>query len=216
MDQRSRSSAPARNGSIFPPASGRRLAPLHPQVRGTIVREELRAARRLTSDESVDEALSQLAPETAEELRDVLAVSWCPLASLRAFHEAIAAVLQEDPTVWHQRVVERATEEMFHSTWRFFLRLTSPEGLVRRASTMYARIFDTGQMEASLVGPGHSIAHLVGWPDPPAFHLDGMATGIVTLLRVAKIDSARARWSRTTDGADFEIRTAPAHVKPRT
>jgi hypothetical protein len=169
----------------------------------------MRSARVLASEAAVEQALSKLAPEVASELRDVLAVSWCSLASLRAFHETMAAVLKEDPTVWHLRVVEHATQEIFGTTWRFVLRLTSPEALIRRASTMYARIFDTGKMEAFIVAPGHSVARLTGWPEPPAFHLDGVATGIVTVLRVAKIDSVRARWQRTPDGADFEIRAAP-------
>lgn len=173
------------------------------------MREEIRAARALAGDANVEQALARVPSEMATELRDVLAVSWCSLTSLRAFHEAMAAILKEDPTVWHLRVVEHATREMFSTTWRFVLRLTSPDALVRRASTMYARIFDTGKMEASIIAPGHSLARLTGWPEPPAFHLDGVATGIVTVLRVAKIESVRARWQRTPDGADFEIRTTP-------
>jgi hypothetical protein len=183
---------------------------LQPKVRGAVVREEIRAARALTSDATVEQALAQMAPTEVEELRNVLAVSWCSLASLRAFHETMAAVRKEDPTVWHLRVVEHTTQEMFNTTWRFFLRLTSPEALVRRTSTMYARIFDTGKMEAFIVAPGQSLARLTGWPEPPAFHLDGVATGIVTVLRIAKIESVRARWTRTPDGADFEIRSGAA------
>jgi hypothetical protein len=209
LHQRSKWGAPARNDSTVPPTSGLRLTPIHPKVRGTVVREEIRAARALGSDESVEEVLAQLPPPVAEELRSVLAVSWCSLASVRAFHETMAAIQKEDPTVWHLRVVEHTTQEMFNTTWRFFLRLTSPEALVRRTSTMYARIFDTGKMEASIVGPGQSLARLTGWPEPPAFHLDGLATGIVTALRVAGIEQIRARWTRTLDGADFEIRTTP-------
>jgi len=168
----------------------------------------MRSARVLSSEADVDRALSQLLPEVASEVSDVLAVSWCRLSSLRAFHEAMAAVLNEDITAWHLRVVEHATQETFSTTWRFVLRLTSPEALVKRASGMYARIFDTGKMEASVVAPGHSVARLTGWPDPPGFHLDGVATGIATVLRVAKIESARVRWQRTAAGADFEIRSA--------
>jgi hypothetical protein len=209
LDGRSGSGAPASKASLFPPASGLRRTPLHPKVRGTIIREEMRSARTLASDAAVEEALARLAPEVAVELRDVIAIAWCSLASVRAFHEAMAAVLKEDPTVWHLRVVEHATQEMFSTTWRFVLRLTSPEALVRRTSSMYARIFDTGKMEAFIVAPGHSIARLTGWPEPHAFHLDGVATGIVTVLRLAKIESVRAHWHRTPDGADFELRTAP-------
>ena len=209
MDERSGSGAPARKASLFPPASGPRPSPVNPKVRGTIVREEVRSARKLTSEAALEEALARLAPEVARELRDVIAIGWCSLGSLRAFHEAMAAVLKEDPTVWHLRVVEHATQEMFSTTWRFVLRLTSSDALVRRASSMYARIFDTGKMEAFIVALGHSVAKLTGWPEPPAFHLDGVATGIVTVLRVAKIESVRTRWQRTPVGADFEIRAAP-------
>ena len=173
------------------------------------MREEIRSAGALASEAQVEEAFGQLPPEVAREVRDVLAVSWCSLGSLRSFHEAMAAVVKADPNAWHLRVVEHATQEMFSTTFRFFLRLTSPEALVRRASTVYARIFDAGKMEATVVGPGHSLARLSGWPEPPAFHLDAVATGIVTVLRVAKLESVRARWQRTPVGADFEIRTAP-------
>ena len=207
MDERSKSGAPARSGSLFPPASGPRLSPSNPKVRGTVVREELRAARALTSDESVEQVLDQMSAPVADELRNVLAVSWCSLTSVRVFHETMAAARKEDPTVWHLRVVEHTTQEMFNTTWRFFLRMTSPEALVRRASAVYARIFDTGKMEAFIVAPGQSLARLSGWPEPPAFHLDGVATGIVTVLRVAKIETVRARWTRTPDGADFDIRS---------
>lgn len=177
-------------------------------MRGTIIREEIKAARSLGGNDAIDAALDQLEPEVSAELRDVLAVSWCRLSSLRHFHESAAAVLKEDPTSWHLRVVEHATHEMFHSTWRFFLRFTSPEAVVKRASSMYARIFDAGHMEASIIAPGHSVARLTGWPEPPAFHLDGVATGMVTVLKIAKVEAVRIRWTRTPDGAEFEVRSA--------
>jgi hypothetical protein len=33
-------------------------------------------------------------------------------------------------------------------------------------------------------------------PEPPA-HLDSVSTGVVTLLKVANIETVRARWTRT-------------------
>jgi hypothetical protein len=168
----------------------------------------MRSARALAGDDGIEAALARLEPDVANELRDVLAVAWCRLSSLRTFHETAAAVLKEDPTAFHLRIVEHTARQMLHTTLRFFLRLTSPDALVRRASTMYARVFDTGSMEASVVTPGHSVARLVGWPSPPAFHLDGVSTGLVTLLKVAKIETVRARWTRTPEGADFDIRTS--------
>jgi hypothetical protein len=35
-----------------------------------------------------------------------------------------------------------------------------------------------------------------------------VSTGIVTLLKIAKIETVRARWTRTLEGADFDIRTS--------
>jgi hypothetical protein len=52
------------------------------------------------------------------------------------------------------------------------------------------------------------MVHLTGWADAPAFHLDGVATGIVALLKLAKIDPVKVKWTRTLQGADFEVRTS--------
>lgn len=170
-----------------------------------MVRNQLRAARALASDAAVDRALASLDDATRIELVDALPVSWCSLAGIRAFHEATAREVSEDPDVWHKRVVEKAMEQTFSTIWRFFFRLTSADALVKRASAVYSRTFDTGTMDAELIAPGHSVAHLRGWPAAPDFHLNAVATGIATLLRVAKRRAITVTWTRTHEGARFEI-----------
>jgi hypothetical protein len=183
-----------------------------PKVSGAVVRNQLRAARALSSDDAVDRALASMSPEQRRELVDALAVSWCKLTTVRAFHEATAAVVGEETNAWHQRVVERAMQQTFSTIWRFFLRLTSPDALVKRAANVYAKTFDTGAMDAVVVAPGHSIASLSRWPDAPDFHLNALATGIATMLRVAGRKTVHIKWERTVDGARFHIFTNGARV----
>ena len=81
---------------------------------------------------------------------------------------------------------------------------------MRRAANVYAKTFDTGTMDAEVVSPGHSLASLRKWPDAPDFHLNAVATGIATMLRVAGRKSVNVKWERTPDGARFHIVTAGA------
>jgi hypothetical protein len=183
-------------------------------VSGAVVRNQLRAARALASEEVVDRALASLEDGAQRELRDALPVSWCSLLNVRAFHEAVAKEMGADPDVWHKRVVEHAMEQTFNTVWRFFFRLTSADALVKRASAVYSRTFDTGSMEAELIAPGRSVAHLRGWPAAPDFHLNAVATGIATMLRIARRRHITVTWSRTHDGARFEIHSTSGESAP--
>lgn len=169
------------------------------------MRNQLRAAKALASEDAVERALSTLDPAAQRELREALPVSWCSLLIVRAFHEAVAREIGADADVWHKRVVEHAMEQTFSTVWRFFFRLTSADALVKRASAVYSRTFDTGSMEAELISPGRSVAHLRGWPSAPDFHLNAVATGIATMLRIARRRQISVTWSRTHDGAKFDI-----------
>lgn len=181
--------------------------PQNPKVSGAIVHSQMAVARALAGDTRVAQAIESLTPEQRSELRDLLAVSWCSLSTLRAFHEATAGLMNESTNVWHLRVVERAMQQNFHTVWRFFLRLTSPEALVKRAAAIYSKTYDTGAMEASLVAPGHSRAQLTGWPDIPEYQLNALATGIGAMLRAAGRSTVSVRWARTPQGARFDIHT---------
>ena len=179
-----------------------------PKVSGAVVHNQLRAARALASDEIVERALASMPPSQRTELTDALPISWCSLATVRAFHEATARCAGEDANHWHVRVVERAMEQTFSTVWRFFLRLTSAEALVRRAASVYGKTFDTGEMSATLVAPGHSRAELTRWPDAPEFHLRALAAGIGTMLRMAGRTAVDVKWERTPDGARFHIHSS--------
>jgi hypothetical protein len=185
-----------------------------PKVSGAVVRNQLRAAKALSSEEAVERALSTLDPAAQRELRDALPVSWCSLLNVRAFHEAVAREVGTDADMWHKRVVEHAMEQTFNTVWRFFFRLTSADALVKRASAVYSRTFDTGSMEAELISPGRSIAHLRGWPAAPDFHLNAVATGISTMLRIARRRQITVTWTRTHEGARFEIYSSSGDASP--
>ena len=179
--------------------------PQTPRVSGAVVISQIAVARALAGDAKVDEALEALEPAQRTELSDLLAVSWCSLPTLRAFHEQTAQRVGESVNTWHLRVVERSMQQNFHTVWRFFLRLTSAEALVKRAAAVYSKTYDTGTMEAEILAPGHSRATLSGWPDVPDYQLNALATGIGAMLRAAGRTTASVRWARTPQGARFDI-----------
>lgn len=178
-----------------------------PKVSGAVVVNQLQTARQLAGEAVIERALTRLTSSQRDEVRGVLAVSWCSLATVRAFHEATAAEMGESVDVWHLRVVERSMQQTFNTVWRFFLRLTSPDALIKRAAAVYAKTYDTGSLEAVLIAPGHSRATLTGWPDVPDYQLNALATGISTMLRAAGRSSVTVRWGRIAQGARFEIHT---------
>ncbi|RYE88497.1 MAG: hypothetical protein EOO75_13220 [Myxococcales bacterium] len=186
--------------------------PQNPKVSGSIVISQMAVARALAGDVRVEQAIETLTPEQRTELREQLAVSWCSLPTLRAFHEATARLMDEPINAWHLRVVERAMQQKFTTIWRFFLRLTSPEALIKRTAAIYSKTYDTGAMEATLIAPGHSRAQLTGWPDIPEYQLNALAAGIGVMLRAAGRSTVSVRWARTPQGARFDIHTrgAPA------
>jgi hypothetical protein len=176
-------------------------------VSGAIILNQIAAARALGGAAKVERALASLTAEQQSELRDLLPVSWCTLSTTRAFHVAMATQMGEPVNLWHPRVVERAMEQTFTTVWRFFMRLTSAEALVKRSATLYAKTYDTGSLEAVIVSPGHSRLTLTGWPDAPDYQLNALATGVTTMLRVAGRSAITVRWVRTPQGAIFDTHT---------
>jgi hypothetical protein len=111
----------------------------------------------------------------------------------------------EDVDVWRLRLLKLSTRLTFSTTLRFFIRLTTQEALLKRSAAMYSKFFDKGAMKAR-PGDNAFLLELTGWRDASPFHLDGVGMGIVALLAVAKIEQVKISWTRTPEGANFEIR----------
>ncbi len=184
---------------------------------GVIVLDQVELAKEIVGTDVVARALTHLAPEHRAELDELLPMAWCKLTTAFAIHQVIADEIGQDVKAWHRTIVRVGIERTLTTVWRFFLRLTSIEAIVKRATAIYGKSFDRGSMRAALVGSDVVEVVLTDWPDVPDFELDAIASGLDAVLKVAKKNHSRVTFERRPGGARFEVRlrvTSPASIPP--
>jgi hypothetical protein len=175
-------------------------------VSGVVVLDQLNLAKELLGEDVVARAVAHLAPDAHAELDALLPMSWCKLTTAFAIHEAIANEIGQGVKEWHRTIVRAGIERTLNTVWRFFIRLTSIEAIVKRATTIYGKSFDRGSMRAALVSDDVIEVVLTEWNDVPDFELDAIASGLDAVLSVAKKKHSRITFERRLGGARFEVR----------
>lgn len=178
-------------------------------MKASLLLDQLAVARELVGDAAVARALLLVDAESREEHASLLPVSMVSLATVDAIHDAVAAVVGEDPVAWHRRVIRQGTERTFATVWRFFLRLTTLEAITKRVATVFSKTFDRGAMTASTTAPGVVVMTLTGWPDVGARQLIAVEIATESVMHLSGRKHTTVRWTRTPDGAVFEVKTTP-------
>lgn len=174
-------------------------------VSAALFLDQMKLAQELLGEDVVKRAMTRLRPEERAEIEACLPVSWISLQTSTAFFYAVARESGQDPVEWHRKATRIGIEKTFTTMWRFLTRLVSVEALCKRVPPLFAHSYDTGQMTAEVVGEGHIVAIVSGWPQIPEFEIDAIVSGIEVLLRVADKRSVNTLWRRLPDGARFDI-----------
>ena len=103
-------------------------------------------------------------------------------------------------------VARRAVERTFKTVWRLLLRLTSDEALLKRASAIYARWRNTGQLSARIIEPGLAELRLTGWPGVSDRQLRIIGISVQTAVVLAGGHDVRFDFEATRDGALYALR----------
>jgi hypothetical protein len=175
-------------------------------VSGAIVLDQIQLAKDLLGAQAIDDALQRMPPAAHAELCALLPMGWCSVLTAAEFHCAVAGVTGQDVVVWHRKVVRAGLERTFTTFWRFLMRLTSIEALVKRAAVIYGKSYDRGAMVARSIGPGHVEAIISGWPEMPDFELDAVRCGFETIVALAGRQGTVVHVARHPDGAVLDIR----------
>jgi hypothetical protein len=178
-------------------------------MKASLLLDQLAVARELVGEAAVERGILRAGAAVREELASLLPVSMVTLATVDALHDAIAAEVGEDPTTWHRKIIRQGTERTFSTVWRFFLRLTTLEAITKRAATMFSKTFDRGAMSATATGPGVVRMTLTGWPDVGVRQLVAIEVATESVMHLAGRRHTTVRWTRTPDGAVFDVSTAP-------
>jgi hypothetical protein len=175
-------------------------------VSGAIILDQLEVARELLGKDAVARALLLLPPPAHAEIRALLSVSWCTIASAVDLHRALAKVAGKDLVAWRRMIITAGIERTLSTVWRLFLRVTSVEAIIKRTATIYAKSYDRGAMRAERVSHDTVNVILSEWSDVPDFELDAIACGLDVVLSLAKKPHARIGVERRAGGARFEVR----------
>ena len=182
---------------------------VEPKVNAAVLLDQVKVMEELAGSATLSRAVESLADEHREEFRGLMPVSWCTVDTANALVESVAREAGRAPSSFQAEVVRTGVERTFKSLWRVILRFTSDEALVRRTPLIYSKTYDRGEMTSRVVRPGRAELELAGWPSPPQLDLEGLATGIETVLRVAGRRDARVSFERRPNGALFVASWTP-------
>lgn len=178
-------------------------------MKASLLLDQLAVARELVGAEIVERAIANVEPATRAELAALLPVSMVSLPTVDAVHDAVAREIGEDPAAWHRKIIRAGTERTFSTVWRFFLTLTSLEAIAKRVATVFSKTFDRGSMTAHTTAPGVVVMTLTGWPDVEVRQLVAIEVATESVMHLSGRKDYRVRWTRTRDGALFELSTTP-------
>lgn len=163
--------------------------------------DQIEVLRELFGASVVDQAIDSLPPAWREEIRTLTPLSWIDTEVAESVVYAVAARTGRDALQLHASVVRIGVERTFRTLWRAILRFTSDSALVARTPLIYSKTFDRGELTAHIESPGRAELTLTGWPDISDMQLNGLATGIETVLVVAGRRRVRVVYERRFDGA---------------
>ncbi len=178
-------------------------------VSAAVFFDQRRLIEELHGKELVDAAIATMTRESQAELATLLPMSWASIATTTEFYLAVAHATAQDPVVFHRKMVRAGLERTFTTFWRFMMRLTSVEALLKRVALVYAKSYDRGVMMAKLIEPGVAEVTLSGWNDVPDLEIDAIVCGAEVMLQVSGRPSATVEASRMPGGARFLVRFTP-------
>lgn len=176
------------------------MAP-RPRTSAALLLDQIEVLRELVGADVVDEAMASLPPAYREELESLTAVSWVDTEVAESILYAVAPLAGRDPLQLHTDIVRIGVQKTLRTLWRILLRFTSDRALVLRTPLIYSKTFDRGELLSRIEGPGRAELALSGWPDISEMQLNGLATGVETVLTAAGRREVKVLYERREEGA---------------
>jgi hypothetical protein len=176
---------------------------VEPRVSGAVLLDQHRVMEEIAGKDVVKAAMAKLDPEQRSEYESLLPVSWCSVTTANAVVTAVARECGRNASALQAEVVRVGVERTLKSIWRIILRFTWDDALISRTPMIYSKTYDRGELKAKMAYPGRAEVDLVGWPTVPQLDIEGLATGIETVLRVAGRRDVKVNWERRPGGVFY-------------
>ena len=133
-------------------------------IKGTAVLDTMEAIKARAGKVELDKIISHLDPETREIFqRPISPSSWY---SCDAFSRFLEADIRETAGGNEQELVKRAEaviEKQLSGIYKMFVRLGSPEFVIRRIAAVHSTYFDGVQIIPEMKGPNAATIQYVGF-----------------------------------------------------
>jgi hypothetical protein len=133
-------------------------------IKGTAVLDTMQAIQTRAGDEELDKILAQLDEKTRKELQPPISPSsWY---SCDAFALFLEADVRETAGGNEEVLVKRAEaviEKQLSGIYKMFVRLGSPEFVIRRIAAVHSTYFDGVQIIPEIKGPNSATIQYVGF-----------------------------------------------------
>jgi hypothetical protein len=174
-----------------------------PSAAGATIQVLRRVLEDIVGVNVVVSALKKLPTKVREEFDPVTPMTWVPLTTSNMAVEYIAAEACRNSDDLMDEAVRRAAEQMFRTSWRLLLRLTTDHALIARTPVLYSKWRNIGMLESNLLAAGRSEILLRGWPGVSERNVRTLAVSIETVLRLAGRRAVRIEYTRNADGARY-------------
>ena len=124
------------------------------QIKGTAVQDTLVSMREAVGDERLASVLATLDPAHRAALQEpILAMRWYPLDAYAALVDTfIARERAGDPSLFRKRA-EEVVESHLRGVYRLFVRVGSPEWLIKKIAVAHQTYFQGTAVEIAAMGP---------------------------------------------------------------
>lgn len=150
--------------------------------------------------------MATLTPADREELESATSIGWVRILAVQNLHRALAKELGRTIEDVHEECVTNGTARAFQTVWKVLLRFASPQWIIQRAPSLYAKGYDTGRLEAVAAGEHSAVLALREWPGVPDLVVRGLRIGVLNALTNTGREGLSATYERTHDGARITVR----------
>jgi len=166
------------------------------QVKGVAVIASIRYVREEYGDEAIGRVLAALPGEDREAIGpNPLVSSWYPMpAFLHFMQEAEKQLGEQDPKL--VRNMGRASADYGITTiYKIFFKVGSPEFIIGKATRVFGRYYDTGEIVPVESAPGHAVFDIKDFEGAPQFcaRIRGWMERTVELAGAKNLRSAHSQ-----------------------
>jgi len=130
------------------------------QIKGTSVQETLSQIKRRAGDDALKKIFALLDTDARKTFEsEIFASSWYPLDHFARFLEVEIKVLANGNEEMITRGSEAITERQLRGIYKAFVKLGSPEFVIKRVAAVHATYFQGVAIEVEL--PAHGIAKVI-------------------------------------------------------